>query len=480
MFHCCRVVLWCAVFSALVRLLGAEEVSFHRVNIAAGPAPIVAQVEDVNGDGFPDVISGRSDLTIYLNDGSSPPQFSPVVVASNLGTIHGVKFMDVDDDSFRDLVVVLALSPAAGRVEWYRNLDGLGGSWSPPNLIDFQSGDQAEFLAVGDLNGDSIEDLAVPWNNGVSRYLRTAPGMFSEQSLVFSNPVDAGANSVSITDLNGDSIPDMVVGFGLSNRILWFEGPNYDEHAVHTFPPSQNVSSIAVADLDGDNDVDVASISGGSVEAWHPQTSGVLFGNTVLNTTVGDATEIAAVDVEGDGDPDLVVLRDGVRWWENDGAGNFVERFIDNPGGLTRAGEPGDVDGDGRTDVVVGLQMNDGGGLVVYLQDDHFVRSDSMATDRSTSATQSSCFNISSQEAPCCSFHARMHATPMTTKPSTSRTPSLRSRTCSLLVVRLPRRSPLVVRIGAAAAATLGSVVRTSQLARSVSSVSIVPGSGLA
>ena len=108
-------------------------------------------------------------------------------------------------------------------------------------------------------------------------------------------------------------------------------------------------------DLDGDGDLDIVSLQGTFPEPetapWLENDDGVL----VLREVAGAGGVLAAVDMDGDGDLDIVERPpEGTSWWENLGrASAWMERpLLAGLGGLRTAAVPADVDGDGDLDLV--------------------------------------------------------------------------------------------------------------------------------
>ncbi len=134
----------------------------------------------------------------------------------------------------------------------------------------------------------------------------------------------------------------------------------------------------ALADVDGDGRLDVY-LAGGGLYLNRPDALGFRLEAT-SETPDPDFALIAAAfgDSDRDGDPDLALCgQGGVRLWENDGAGGFVD--VSETAGLAGATDDvclsvawGDIDGDGWLDLAVAnygfpLEANDAQPSRLYL-----------------------------------------------------------------------------------------------------------------
>lgn len=150
-------------------------------------------------------------------------------------------------------------------------------------------------------------------------------------------------------------------------------GPGLDEHPVGS---ATGVRDIFAVDLDGDGDVDiVVGSEGDNTVGWFANNGDGTFGaRNVISSTFSSPDAVHAADLDGDGDLDVIgaarVDRD-FSWWENDGSGVFgPEQLLHD-----NLGEPSDViaadlDGDQDLDIIaawrgfgadVGWFRNEGG-----------------------------------------------------------------------------------------------------------------------
>jgi putative cell wall-binding protein len=241
--------------------------------------------------------------------------------------------------------------------------------FSSAALVDVD-GDGRRDIVIG---GDSTPGPPVDWKGGMVRAIR------GNGSLIWEYRVDdIVRSSPSVGDVNGDGRPDIVFGTGDSaggvDSVKVF-ALGLDGKLLPGWPQTTDGvtnASPTLADLDGDGRLDVVLGTfdsthgrgkGGSVWAFdgqgrrlsgYPRASG---GGVVLGS-------ISTVDLDGDGDQDVLVPTGaGVfAYGGDDGA----PRFSLHVGKVSLQDEVavGDLDGNGRLDVVVAGTRPDGTGLL--------------------------------------------------------------------------------------------------------------------
>jgi hypothetical protein len=270
--------------------------------------------------------------------GSSTPMFLPVVTYDTGGDeASSVVIADVNGDRKPDLVVV-----------------NCGGCYGPPSITHPGS------LAVMLGNGDGTFQKAVTYSSGGVTPL-----------------------SVAVADLNGDGKPDLVVANRCGNNgclnestvgVLIGNGDGTFQSALTYGSGGLFSSSVVVADVNGDGRADLL-IANDCADSNCDGSVGVLLGNgdgsfqAALTYATGglEGFAVAAVDVNGDGRPDIIVGTDvpicaggrctfpgslGVLLGNGDGSFQPAVTYLSG-GFLPRSIAVADINGDGKPDIVV-------------------------------------------------------------------------------------------------------------------------------
>jgi hypothetical protein len=246
-------------------------------------------------------------------------------------------------------------------------------------------------VLVYDLNGDGRSDLVYPSSN-VAFYNE---GNFRFRKETFCPDLPQVIFESVIADFTGDGRPDYLcagvtpIRFTLETRMRLFlyagdRDGRFDGPPVRLGPKDllfERPDCFAVGDVDGDGDLDVwvaqymePYILGQFPSPYFDSNDGypsyLLLNDGTGN--VSDATEAAGlapkrfrrtfrssfVDLDGDGDLDLVVVSDfaGIDVYFNDGEGHFTDvtaALIDDPSSFGMSHTFADFNTDGRLDMYV-------------------------------------------------------------------------------------------------------------------------------
>ncbi|HTR97468.1 MAG TPA: FG-GAP-like repeat-containing protein [Candidatus Acidoferrales bacterium] len=277
---------------------------------------------------------------------------------------------DFNGDGIADLAVANLTGPAL------QILRGLGGgAFAAP--VSYASGTAATALAVSDFNGDGIADIAVAVSNGVAIWLGTGKGTFTGGRIV---PMGSALHGIACADFDGDDIVDLAVASNANNTVLVARGQGANGIGDGTFgaPVSYAVGSaparLVAADLNGDGILDLAVANNGSASVTilaGRGANGVGDGTFTTSATVpvaGSPWDLAVIDWNGDGVPDLVVSNgagSALALLRGTGGGAFVSAGTVGTPSAPRDLVAGDFDGDGLPDVAAACA---GTGVVAVLR----------------------------------------------------------------------------------------------------------------
>lgn len=286
---------------------------------------------DIDGDGDMDVVTaseGDNKVAWYENPGSGDFNATPGaehVISNTADGVLAIFATDIDNDGKLDIVAAIY---GDDRVLWYRNE---GAAFGTARVIATSS-DVNKPISVfaADVDGDGRVDVL-----STSRFDRKVAwyrnldglGTFSEQRVISTtadNPL-----SVVAADIDGDGDLDVVSASLVDDKIEWYENTGNGTftgtaRAISTV--STYALVVAVADLDGDLDLDVLSASRDDrTIMWHENLGGGVFNSTEgAEHVVADDSHyvwtIIAADMDNDGDLDLVTTsqtNNRLAWYEN-------------------------------------------------------------------------------------------------------------------------------------------------------------------
>lgn len=251
-----------------------------------------------------------------------------IKLLEGVGRVADVSTGDFDGDGLTDVVVA--------EFGWHET-GGMHVLWNKSNAtenlrfetqrIDSRHG--ASHVHVQDLDQDGDSDFIVLHSQeyeSVSAYLNMGDGQFERQQVWNANVPDYGLSSMDLADIDRDGDLDVVLSNGDSmdsfllkphHGVQWLENRSqgesleYVHHPVAQLPAAYGATA---GDIDGDGDIDLI----GCTMLWESQD---------LNTLV---------------------------WYEQKDDGTFESHPLDLSSSQHAAVELGDFDGDGDLDIAVG------------------------------------------------------------------------------------------------------------------------------
>jgi hypothetical protein len=308
---------------------------------------------DLDGDGDTDLVAADDGADAILVVGQSAPGSMSVEPAlSDPAVVDPVDTVVADLDGDGDLDVASANAGGAGNLAIF--FQTAPATFGAPLILDDPSLGIPFRLGVGDLDGDGDLDLVTVTvsPNELAVFLQGPPGTFAFGPVL---PGPSTARGVAVGDMDQDGDLDLVglFGTGTTGEARVFL---QDNAVPGTFPsflvlaePDALPLTLALGDLNGDTALDVVyGRDDETLGIWH-QSAGTFPAVTVISSgfVLGEG---AAGDLDGDGRDDLVWLLFGPQL-----------RTQHVPGVLSAAALTGvalpvsavlvDLDGDGELDM---------------------------------------------------------------------------------------------------------------------------------
>jgi hypothetical protein len=369
------------------------------------------QIADLDRDGFPDLCINPLDpnmgrgavmfgsrvtrgafatTTITVtNEGRDRLRIVPTAQTTGRGV--PTSRLDLDDDGHEDVVlqdetgdslvigfVVDRDPPAPFRLRDGFHLPGTGA---------FLRG-----IAAADLDRDGAVDLAEGGDGEVRlRWGDPAnPGTFLSPTSLPLGPLVGFCRDVLVGDWNGDGRPDIAIGDSLFNTIHVLL---QDSSTPRSFAPSaaivivEGFSSVAAGDVNGDGHLDLTAPSGfgaGFQFFKFGDGTGAFPSSDTLTTGVALPRGMDLADLDGDGDLDVAVASDPglpvtILFL---GLGSPPPASIPMLGGVRVAA--GDVNGDGRLDLVTSGPAGVAVALQSAVQRGRFLAAFALSTEPAT------------------------------------------------------------------------------------------------
>ncbi len=360
------IVSLALLLTASVAIAG-EPIFESRLDFEILPVPEGICAADFDGDNFMDIATYSYDYdSLIILFGSGDGFFEQPVHFDTPGSLYGLTCGDVNEDTHPDILVYTYM-------EVYLMLNDGSGGFGTPTLIP--STGYPESINLIDLNKDNHLDLLIPNDEyGVTLttvLLGNGDGTFtlSDQCHCGNSPAGACAG-----DFNGDTWPDFAAIDYSDDSVFVHTGDGDGTFTLDAvYITGDRPEDVIAADLDGDLDLDLAVLNygGGSVTVLFNDGSGGFPASITspTGTAAYYSEDLAAGDIDDDGDIDLIATGSHLAVMYNSGSGVFT------PDTSLWAGDDAtqlvlaDFNNNGRLDIAVAIDDDGGdyGNVAVFL-----------------------------------------------------------------------------------------------------------------
>jgi len=312
-------------------------------------------VSDMDNDNLFDLLilhsSSRNKITYLKQNVLGDFTVSPIIYLDTV-VIKEMILVDMDLDGDNDIVFVDEV-----KVAWIENQGG--GNFSIPNLI--LSINDVSCIRAVDIGNDNDMDLFFGENDNSNVDLiwieNTGLNIFSAP-----DTIKIGTNNISdiaVGDLDGDGDFDIVTTSTSAAEVRYFKNGgtmNFTEYLV-----SNKFSyKVLIKDVNNDGTMDILTACANypSGVIWYENSGTTSFTSHILSfPEIGSSPDLHFEDFNGDAVPDIIFSGSDnpglINWRENLTGGNFSDiRKITSLSFVARESEWADIDGDGDLDAV--------------------------------------------------------------------------------------------------------------------------------
>jgi tetratricopeptide (TPR) repeat protein len=298
-----------------------RDVTTH-TRIALRRAAAFATFADYDNDGWLDlfVIGNEGRGHLFRNAGNGT--FSDVTDKAGIADVKGARkavFVDLDHDGDLDLLLV-----GNGQRTVYRN--NLDGTFTEATAAFGLGGGEASDAVFADFDGDGRTDVFFPNEHGADALFHNGGAQRFTDATASSGITSSGSGTAAVGDYNNDGFLDIFVASAKGEApSLWLNKGNgtfaRDTRSSAALGGLRATAGMAATFVDYDNDgwldLVVAGTSGGNGASSHTvslfrndRTGKFLDRSSLIPGAVraAGASAIAVLDVDDDGDEDLVLM----------------------------------------------------------------------------------------------------------------------------------------------------------------------------
>lgn len=352
--------------------------NFSNITSVVSPSNHIYKLDiaDIDNDNDNDLVGyvensvGNRKIVYHLNDGLCNFGVEQII-RQNITPAYAIKVADLDGDSYKDIVVSIKNTNYEyySDILWFKN-SGAYTFTTMPN-IDGQVRQLSTIDAFNIDNDSDVDIFTTSANSRTTTYTNNGTGTFNPPK--YPTAYSSAVSCAVAGDVDNDGDLDVVNASYEEGKIFLYKKITADNTYGNQLIISHiatGAKEVALADLDGDTDLDIISISGlsdtGSEDkvSWYKNLDGNGNFGPQINIPIGTYASpdgLLVYDVDADGDKDIVTSitqwpddGDKVIWFSNNGLGSFSSQlFIGNGLNKVKSISKSDIDNDGDNDIIV-------------------------------------------------------------------------------------------------------------------------------
>jgi len=311
-------------------------------NISTGWEVYSVEADDINDDGFTEVVVGRRGGDVHIYDPAGDLLYNNTDVGGS--NPYDLEIVDLNNDGLKEIVY--------GDSEG--NLVILNSTLDIVNKTEAGSDYQAvRTIEVGDVNNDSYREVIIGTSRGTDE-LRVYDASSLHLTLLWAFNFSDGINSngIALADVNNDGVLDIIAGCDDdSGTVKVFNGS--DNAVIWQASIGSQVYSVEADDITGNGFTEVVVGGSGDVFVYN-STGDLLHSNEYVGS--GFVYDIELIDLDnngekeivyGDAGSNLVILNSTLDIVNKTEAGSVYQ--------AVRTIEVGDVNNDSYNEVIIGV-----------------------------------------------------------------------------------------------------------------------------
>ena len=353
--------------------------------------PYGINVADLDGDGDIDitVADARKTNSLFWFENNGSERFTRHLIHHQpppAWKLERHAIADVNRDGLLDIVIV---ENSTGDLRWLEHpgTQHVRGPWTPHFITLSGKVPGAYDVDVGDIDKDGWLDVAASsWREGNMFTWHRNPGPLDGRSTDYMTAAATKNNwaewklfrigqnlletrNVRLSDIDRDGDLDVVGTASRSGLIIWLENPGRpiaSPWTLHHIDQTGRPGHGHAIDMDGDGDPDVVMASGFAANlapseiaaiigrlAWYENIdNGKIWKRHVIQEPLPFAFEAFARDLDGDGDVDVVTTAKDLSWYENIGNDRWIRHVLKKDWPSAAQVIITDFNGDGHPDIV--------------------------------------------------------------------------------------------------------------------------------